>query len=37
MDRLLYTEFLLSSVPEMDPDRLTPLLEKRAAKDKVAV
>jgi peptide/nickel transport system ATP-binding protein len=32
-----YTELLLSSVPEMDPDWLTHLLEKRAAKGKVAV
>jgi peptide/nickel transport system ATP-binding protein len=32
-----YTELLLSSVPEMDPDWLTRLLEKRAAKRKVAV
>lgn len=30
-----YTELLLSSVPEMDPDWLTHLLEKRAAKGKV--
>ncbi|MGE0008737.1 MAG: ABC transporter ATP-binding protein [Parvibaculaceae bacterium] len=29
-----YTELLLSSVPEMDPDWLTRLLEKRAATDK---
>jgi len=27
-----YTELLLSSVPEMDPDWLTRLLEKRAGK-----
>lgn len=32
-----YTELLLSSVPEMDPDWLTRLLEKRAAKGKVNV
>ena len=32
-----YTELLLSSVPQMDPDWLTRLLEKRAAKGKVAV
>jgi len=31
-----YTELLLSSVPEMDPDWLTRLLEKREAKGKVA-
>ena len=31
-----YTELLLSSVPEMDPDWLTRLLEKRAAKSKVS-
>ncbi|MBC8036413.1 MAG: hypothetical protein H7X89_04270, partial [Rhizobiales bacterium] len=30
-----YTELLLSSVPEMDPDWLTGLLAKRAAKSKV--
>ena len=29
-----YTELLLSSVPEMDPDWLTRLLEKRAAKSR---
>ena len=29
-----YTELLLSSVPEMDPDWLTNLLQKRAAKTK---
>ena len=32
-----YTELLLSSVPEMDPDWLTRLLEKRAAKAGVKV
>jgi peptide/nickel transport system ATP-binding protein len=32
-----YTELLLSSVPEMDPDWLTRLLEKRAAKGRVSV
>ncbi len=32
-----YTELLLSSVPEMDPDWLTRLLEKRSAKAKVKV
>ncbi|MGQ0485759.1 MAG: ABC transporter ATP-binding protein [Hyphomicrobiales bacterium] len=31
-----YTELLLSSVPEMDPDWLTRLLEKRAAKPEAA-
>lgn len=31
-----YTELLLSSVPEMDPDWLTRLLEKRQAKGKVS-
>jgi len=31
-----YTELLLSSVPEMDPDWLTNLLQKRAAKQKVS-
>jgi peptide/nickel transport system ATP-binding protein len=31
-----YTELLLSSVPEMDPDWLTRLLEKRAATDKAS-
>ncbi len=31
-----YTELLLSSVPEMDPDWLTRLLEKRAAKPQAA-
>jgi len=32
-----YTELLLSSVPEMDPDWLTRLLEKRAAKSREKV
>ena len=31
-----YTELLLSSVPEMDPDWLTNLLKKRGAKTKVS-
>ena len=31
-----YTELLLSSVPEMDPDWLTRLLEKRAGKQEAA-